>query len=166
MSRYACIILDAENCINCKACEVHCATWNGLNKPLGRHSGGLPYVENDNMLLPVEFFTCMHCKNPLCLRSCKLGAMFTSEDNMVCIDPEKCTGCGDCIEACPTKVPWLNKETGKVVKCDLCASKRAVGEKPVCVAGCTSHALTYREDPHVHKLIMKRQLKFIRQFGK
>lgn len=166
MSHHSCIVLDPNYCINCKACEIHCIAWNGLTKPLGRHYGDFPYMENGKMLLQVEFFACMHCVHPLCFKACKLGAMFIDEENMVGIDPEKCTGCCDCIAACPTKLPFLNEQTGKVVKCDLCSNRRANGEEPACVAGCPSNALTYSEDGNVHKLIMKKLLQFIRKYGK
>lgn len=166
MSQHTCIVLDPMRCINCKACEIQCATWNNLPMPLGQHSGDFPYMENGAMLLPVEFFTCLHCTHPLCLKACELEAMFLTEDNMVLINADKCNGCGDCIEACPTHVPILNPTTGKAVKCDLCTGRLAADISPACVLACPAHALTYSNDQHAHKTIMKSQLQFIKEYGK
>lgn len=49
----------------------------------------------------------------------------------VIVDEETCTSCGNCIDACPGKVPYLHPENDKVVICDLC------GGDPECVKVCT-----------------------------
>ena len=36
-----------------------------------------------------------------CVRSCAFGAMAMNADGIPVIDIEKCTACGDCVEACP-----------------------------------------------------------------
>jgi len=36
-----------------------------------------------------------------CVRSCTFGAMAMNTDGIPVIDVEKCTACGDCVEACP-----------------------------------------------------------------
>jgi Na+-translocating ferredoxin:NAD+ oxidoreductase RNF subunit RnfB len=36
-----------------------------------------------------------------CVRSCTFGAMMMSADGIPVVDIEKCTACGDCVEACP-----------------------------------------------------------------
>ena len=36
-----------------------------------------------------------------CVRSCTFGAMAMNADGIPVIDIEKCTACGDCVEACP-----------------------------------------------------------------
>ncbi|MBP1580991.1 MAG: 4Fe-4S binding protein, partial [Oscillospiraceae bacterium] len=43
---------------------------------------------------------CLGCKK--CERTCEFGAITVTE-NRAHIDPEKCTNCGKCAEACPTK---------------------------------------------------------------
>lgn len=36
-----------------------------------------------------------------CVRSCTFGAMWMNADGLPVVDIEKCTACGDCVEACP-----------------------------------------------------------------
>jgi len=61
----------------------------------------------------------------------------------VVIDENRCSGCGECAEACPFNaertVIRLNSTTGKYVKCDLC------GGNPQCVEICPTGALRYVE---------------------
>ena len=49
---------------------------------------------------------------------------------MVRIDQEACISCGTCVDACPYGQIYLEKETDKVFKCDLCDGE------PKCVEAC------------------------------
>ena len=42
-----------------------------------------------------------------CVRSCAFDAMRMSDDGLPLIDIEKCTACGDCVEACPKDILTL-----------------------------------------------------------
>lgn len=143
MSVWDCITFDPGRCINCKACEIHCAVWHRREQPLGRHAGGLPRGgEGGRILLETRFFTCMHCQHPPCLRACPYGAISLDADGLTRISADACTGCGACARACPTRIPFVDPTSGTAVKCDLCADRRAAGELPACVAGCPSGALS------------------------
>ncbi|HET7459431.1 MAG TPA: (Fe-S)-binding protein [Gemmatimonadaceae bacterium] len=39
-----------------------------------------------------------------CVRSCTFGAMAMSEDGIPVVDVDKCTACGDCVDACPKEL--------------------------------------------------------------
>jgi Fe-S-cluster-containing hydrogenase component 2 len=54
------------------------------------------------------------------------------------LDEDLCTGCGDCVVACPFDAIWLDPISGLAFKCDLCSG--AVR----CVEVCPSKALTIR----------------------
>jgi Fe-S-cluster-containing hydrogenase component 2 len=53
------------------------------------------------------------------------------------VDEEKCTECGECIEACPYEGIFLQGGAA-AMKCDLCEGD------PVCVKVCYPMALEYR----------------------
>jgi Fe-S-cluster-containing dehydrogenase component len=38
----------------------------------------------------------------------------------ILVDADKCVGCGNCIDACPGRVPFLHPVTRKAIICDLC----------------------------------------------
>ena len=93
---------------------------------------------------------CNHCENPPCVRACPTKATFKREsDGIVIMDFHRCIGCRFCMAACPFGARSFNfrdprpfiKETNKafptrmkgvVEKCNFCAERLAVGEKPAC----------------------------------
>ena len=76
--------------------------------------------------------TCRQCKEPACGNACPKGAIFADDKGIKKVDPEKCVGCGACVEACPWHMPTVNPETNKSSKCIACGA---------CVAGCPTGAL-------------------------
>lgn len=55
------------------------------------------------------------------------------------VDPEKCTGCGSCVDICPTEAIHLNDDGKAVVDPDKC------GDCGACVDECPSEAITLSE---------------------
>ncbi len=69
-----------------------------------------------------------------CAEACPFGAI-TMKDEMPVIDPEKCTGCGVCVNTCPKRVLQLMpKDAIAYVPCSTHDSGKAVSS--VCSAGC------------------------------
>lgn len=115
-----------------------------------------PRLHNPHLAKEVEerkyLMLCNHCLNPPCVRVCPTKATFKSEDGITMMDFHRCIGCRYCMAACPygarsfnfmdprpyipegkqnAKFPTRTK--GVVEKCNLCAERLAVGEKPACV---------------------------------
>ena len=65
--------------------------------------------------------------------------MTEDENKIIKLNPDKCIGCGKCVEACPFDAIWLNKKEGKVFKCDLCNGD------PECVKWCPHEALEFEK---------------------
>jgi len=147
MSKY---ILDheAEDCVGCHACEVHCKS----NKDLG--PGPSPCqivtVPNDTMAghprARFVFMPCFHCEDAWCIKACTTQAMRRREkDGIVFIEASLCIGCKSCMTACPWGAPQWDPVSRKAVKCDYCKDRLDVGLKPACVTKCLTGCLTFGE---------------------
>ena len=69
------------------------------------------------------------------------GAMTTLSvvAGVVVVDSSICTGCGECITACPLHALSLDEEKPVVFKCELC------GGDPECVKWCDRGVLVHQE---------------------
>jgi len=104
--------------------------------------------------LPIS---CMHCEEPKCIPACPANAIYKRADGTVLIDPEICQGAGDCVDACPYKRIFINTNTGKAEKCNLCFPRVEKGMPPICVQNCPGKARFFGDldDPEspVYKLV-------------
>jgi carbon-monoxide dehydrogenase iron sulfur subunit len=125
------IYVNLEKCDGCDDCMQACKkTHNGISH--------IKVMEIGKRYIPIS---CHHCETPLCLASCEKEAMEKTEEGAVVISPEKCTGCKNCIIACPYGAITFDSNNKKATKCDLC-----IGEEiPVCVTSCKPRALTFGE---------------------
>ncbi|MFN2376597.1 MAG: hydrogenase 2 operon protein HybA [Candidatus Binatia bacterium] len=154
------MLFDATKCIGCKACMVACNEANDLT-PDAAASGDrwhMPLDLNEHTKNIIKLYKddasgaycfvkrqCMHCVDPACTAACMIGALAKREHGIVTYDPELCVGCRYCEMACPFGVPkfeW-SKAAPKIVKCELCAHRVAVGKEPACTEVCPTHAVIY-----------------------
>ncbi len=106
-----------------------------------------PSERLEHLGLPV---LCNHCENPPCVRVCPTKATFKNDQGIVMMDFHRCIGCRFCMAACPygsrsfnflDPKPHIEEENkkfptrmrGVVEKCNFCAERLAVGQKPACV---------------------------------
>lgn len=90
-----------------------------------------------------------------CVKVCQFDAIKIVDGKIAKVDPEKCTSCGKCIEACPKNViAWMpykqsvvvtcnNKEIGRVVrhKCDVgCIACK------ICVKQCPENTIEFKDN--------------------
>lgn len=157
------LLYDATLCIGCKACVVACNDEAGLEPDTRRDPlYNAPDDLNDRARTVIKLFKaddgrlsffkaqCMHCIDPGCVSACMLGAFQKREGGAVTWEPARCIGCRYCQVACPFNVPkfeWYDA-TPRIVKCDLCAERRAEGREPACTAVCPAKAVVFgkRED--------------------
>jgi carbon-monoxide dehydrogenase iron sulfur subunit len=134
---YKTVIIDAAKCSGCRACENYCALKHeGVCAP----SRGRIHVikwEQEGIYIPVS---CMRCEEPACELACPKGATHRNfSSGALEVDPHRCIGCLSCLFACPFGATFLDQESGKILKCDLCEGD------PTCVKVCPTGALTYEE---------------------
>jgi len=121
------IVRDYIACSGCRRCEIACSM---------RHEGWMwPEASRIRVFMPfpgleVPHF-CAQCEDYPCVSSCPVNALSINENtNAVIVDGEKCISCGECVKACPGKVPFLHPDNNKAVICDLCDGE------PECVKVC------------------------------
>lgn len=66
---------------------------------------------------------------------CPVEAIHRNDEGIVCIDQDRCIGCGTCVRYCPIGMVFLDPGTRKAYKCELCQGD------PLCVAACPTGAL-------------------------
>jgi Fe-S-cluster-containing dehydrogenase component len=80
------------------------------------------------------------------------------EFGIVLIDEELCTGCKDCIEACPLGVMQFDEEKGLAGKCDLYVERINRGLQPAYVAACPSCCIYFGDMSRITEQLGKQKL--------
>jgi NAD-dependent dihydropyrimidine dehydrogenase PreA subunit len=84
------------------------------------------------------------------------NAIYKREDGLVIIDHAKCTGCRNCIDACPYHAIYFNEDLNIAQKCTGCAHLLDSGWKvPRCVDACPTECLKFGEEFELRDLIKK-----------
>ena len=104
---------DKARCSGCLACIVAC---------LDQH-----YDEADGYAVPARIYEMQKSGD-----RDKRGFVIPVREN--------CKGCKMCLKACPYDVPRFDSEH-KIVKCDGCSVRVAMGLEPACVRACNTGAL-------------------------
>ncbi|MBN1367496.1 MAG: 4Fe-4S binding protein [Dehalococcoidales bacterium] len=103
---------------------------------------------------------CMHCDEAPCIAVCRIeGALYKRDDGLVIINPEKCTGCKNCVDACPFKTIYFNEDLNIAQKCTGCAHLLDQGWKePRCVDACPTLAIKFMDESNAKDLISKAEV--------
>ena len=126
------IIVKEENCTGCRACEFACSFQQ--KKAFHYDFSLIHAVKNKEMegfFIPL---VCYHCEDPPCAKECPTDAIERDDGSgIVSIDREKCTGCGICVDVCPTNAIEVNEHA--VVNAEACTGCAA------CVSECPNEAI-------------------------
>jgi anaerobic carbon-monoxide dehydrogenase iron sulfur subunit len=127
-------IVEPEKCTECGRCTLVCSI-----EKSGRIHPQKARIQIERRWPDVpKIAVCRFedCDGHPCVEACPVEAIHV-EDGKIFIYEEECTGCTICVESCPYDAIWMNDDTDKAVKCDLC------GGNPACVPECVTHALKY-----------------------
>jgi len=99
---------------------------------------------------------CMLCRDPVCVKAVKDGAVFQRDDGIVIIDPVKSKGQKKIIQACPYhRISW-NEELQIPQKCDFCAHLLDKGwQEPRCVEACPARVFTFGDIDKMSDIISR-----------
>jgi Fe-S-cluster-containing hydrogenase components 1 len=159
---------DGARCNGCYNCQIACKDehvandWTPYAKPepeIGQFwlkidekvRGQVPRVK-----VAYTALLCNHCDNAPCMAACRFSAIYKRDDGLVIIDPTKCTGCKDCVDACPYAAIYFNDGLNLAQKCTGCAHLLDSGWKePRCVDACPTLALQFKEEAEAKEFIKK-----------
>ena len=164
-------LTDSTLCIGCKACEVACKEWNGVEDDGLNWSGysydntgavgastwrHVKFVEEtpiaglggnapDQPSWTFSSDVCKHCEEAGCLEACPTGAIVRTEFGGIFVQPDICNGCAYCIVSCPFGVVAKNEKDGRAFKCTFCYDRQKVGLKPACAQACPTESIQFGE---------------------
>jgi len=134
------LVFHSNLCVGCFACESACkgehqlpsgVRWIRVNKVEETSSEG-------KAQLTFQLKVCQQCKDPLCISSCPVGAIYQNNDGLIILEGEKCSGCQECLTACPWDAIAFDESREKASKCNLC---RDLAE-PRCSTYCPTGAIS------------------------
>ncbi len=165
------LIVNYDICNGCYNCQIACKDehvgndWTPYAKPqpLTGHfwmkvtdmvRGTVPKVR-----VTYLHDVCQHCDEAPCIPACTAHAIYKRDDGIVIIDPEKCAGHRNCIDACPYGVIYFNWDLNIAQKCTMCAHLLDKGWKePRCVDACPTGALKFGEEEDLKDEISKSEI--------
>jgi tetrathionate reductase subunit B len=153
------LVIDISKCNGCYNCQIACKDehvgndWFPIAKPQPdtgqfwnrveeKVRGTVPRVKVSYM-----HHICQHCDDAPCIKACRQQAIYKREDGAVIIDPARCTGQKNCLEACPYGAIYFNVDLQLAQKCTWCAHLLDKGWKePRCVDVCPTGAFTFGDE--------------------
>lgn len=165
MSKRVAMVIETDKCVGCSACVISCNLENDVPDGLFRDwvvtetQGTFP-----NLKMEHRSERCNHCSNPPCVSNCPTGASYTEADGSVQVDRSKCSGCKNCLSACPYNARYVDPRGGFVDKCTFCPHiEGSTGCAEICPTNCIHFGDL--NDPHseVSRLLHARQVKVLAQ---
>jgi len=161
------MVLNYQNCINCRACEVACKEENNVELGAGKQRIWVAMNEDSFLGVPrVNFYPsqCNHCIDAPCVAVCPTEASHIIDGGIVMVDYDKCILCKGCMEACPYDARYVNDEKIAVDKCTFCYDTRiSKGETTTaCQATCPTKVRTFGDldDPNSAVVKLLKENKF------
>jgi len=127
------LLVDAELCTGCRACEMGCSFVHDREYSPSLARLHVVKIEESGADKPI---TCLRCAKAPCAAVCPVNAITQDAvTKIVRVEAEVCVGCGLCAEECVSGVIELRPHTDVPLLCDLCDGD------PECVKRCPTGAL-------------------------
>ena len=120
--------------ITTKKASVKCCTNNHTKNSDSQYQGLKSCAAVSNMSQSTNpcDFGCIGFED--CAKACQYGAIYI-KDGIANVDPQKCVGCGKCVETCPKNLISLTDDKKQAV--NLCNNTdKGMLTRKVCVDGC------------------------------
>jgi len=130
------ILVDVDRCSGCRLCELACSFKH--EKWFRPSVSRITVMKEDGLGFDLPVI-CWHCNRCEPAESCPANALERNAEGLICVDEEKCTGCGNCVKLCPFGAIKLHPIKHTPLLCDQC------GGRPLCVEKCPTRVLTYAE---------------------
>ncbi|MDR1089388.1 MAG: carboxypeptidase regulatory-like domain-containing protein [Coriobacteriales bacterium] len=159
-------LIDLSHCNGCYNCQVvckdeHCGTswlpyaaeqpvtgqfWMRVDE---KTRGQVPWVRVS--YVPT---LCAHCADAPCAAVCASDAFVRRSDGLLVLEPEKCTGCQACVDACPMGAIYFNDDAFIAQKCTGCAHLLDNGwALPRCADSCAHDAIQFKDEAEYGSLL-------------
>lgn len=139
-------LIDTNQCVGCRSCEIACKAEYQLQAGQGRRRRVIEKtsVEGSDVRTFFISLACNQCANPACVKACPkslaagtgtasnsalwkdtTGAGSAGLIGVVHYEPAHCIGCRRCEWACPYGAPQFDPDAGYIHKCEMCWQRLA-----------------------------------------
>lgn len=110
-------VLDANRCVGCQLCMFACSSRLGFT---GLEKSAIRVMSSGGVERGFTVVVCRACNDPPCARACPEDALIQRPGGGVILKPEKCVGCGHCVEACDIGAIRIDEDLQKPIVCVYC----------------------------------------------
>ena len=127
------LIVNHFKCTGCGLCRLNCSVAKESVFELARARIHIHIDPHTGFSTPT---VCLQCEDAWCQDACAADAIDRNlETGALIINEEQCTGCQECVSACPYGCIEFNHADDIALKCDLCNGD------PKCVEMCYPNAI-------------------------
>ena len=110
-------IVDVQRCVGCQLCMFACNRRDGSG---GLAKSAIKVRSSGGFERGFVVIACRACPNPPCSKVCPTDSLSLRKGGGVFLLGSKCIGCELCMDACPVKAVFWDKETNKPNICVHC----------------------------------------------